>query len=275
MDEGRPGEMEWYYNYKEIRLHPETIFEGSRSVLVLGTVYRDSEYDTFIRNHHTKIARYAVGKDYHKVLRKKGARLLRDIQEEYPGITGRVTVDSAPVPEKIFAVRAGLGFRGRNTNVIHPGLGSYIFLTLIFLTLESEFDAPLQISCAGCNLCVVKCPGNALDGSKIEPTRCISYYTTEKKSDLTDEEISTSSPWLMGCDVCQEVCPHNLHAAMNKVETRVDQFRPVADIMEYLRNPHEFSQDEWDEFRKGKPAGRMSLVRWNSLLGKNYIKNFD
>jgi epoxyqueuosine reductase len=258
--------MDWFGSHLDKRTAPETLMPGAKSVLVLAVIYRDEKYDQFLKKGASaKIARYSAGKDYHKLLRKKGKRLLERIKEEIPQCEGRVTVDTAPVPEKVLAVQAGLGFRGKNTNVIHPRMGSYFLISLLFLDFELEADGPLNMSCVGCRLCVAKCPTGALDGERIDARRCISYLTLEKKSMMTSEEIESSSPWLSGCDVCQEVCPHNIHAAMAGHYTKENKFIPEEDIYSYLRNPKPLTEEEWDLLSRGRAFRRTGLQRWNML----------
>lgn len=265
-DTGVAGEMDWFGNHMEIRSAPENLMPEAKSVLVLASVYRDETYDKFLKKSPVRIARYSAGSDYHKLLRKKGKRLLARIKDEYPQCEGRVTVDTAPVPEKVFAVQAGLGFRGKNTNVIHPTMGSYFFISLLFLTIELETDSPLNMSCAGCSLCVVRCPAGALDGERIDARKCISYLTLEKKSRITEEEIQSTIPWVSGCDICQEVCPHNIHAGRSGYYTKEKGFVPEDKIYSYLIDPSPLTDDEWDNFSRGKAFRRTGRERWNRIV---------
>jgi len=208
-DEKRYGDMEWFARHLAIRLEPKQIFEQAETVVALATSYRDLRAEEWIQNSPLKISCYATGRDYHKVLRKRTLLLLRRIQERFPDAEGRITVDSAPVPEKILARDAGLGWIGKHTNLIDPRDGSYFFISLLFLNLRIEPDAPQPDRCGNCMRCIDACPTAALRPYEIDATRCISYLTIETRSPVDPSLARNLDGWVFGCDLCQIACPYN------------------------------------------------------------------
>ena len=229
-------EMSWFQKYKELRGHPEKFMSDARSVLMLAVPYRDNEYDSFVSNSAYKISRYAAGKDYHKILRKKGKRLLEKIQIEFPGIKGRITVDSAPVPEKIFGLYSGIGWRGKHTNLIHPDYGSYFFLSALFLNAKLTSDEPMKDRCGSCRKCIEACPTKAITDYKIDAAKCISYLTIEKNGAISDEFSEKLKGWIFGCDICQEVCPYNQRERSRAVppDESIRVKKEIIDLLKYL-----------------------------------------
>ena len=190
--DGYSAGMDWFARHLHLRRNPAQLFPGAERALVLATYYRDQACEELLAQGPLRVSRYAAGRDYHRLLRKKGARLLGEIQrlwrEQFAGtgedskalgesgeLEGRVVVDSAPVPEKILARMAGLGWQGKQTNLIHPELGSYFFLSVILLNVDLPGDEPITDLCGSCRLCVDACPTGALfEDYKIDAGRCIS-----------------------------------------------------------------------------------------------------
>jgi len=157
-----------------------------------------------------KIARYAHGRDYHKVLKKLLKQLAAYINEQDPSAQTKLCVDSAPLLEKAYAVRAGLGFIGKNTTLITPQYGSYVLLGEILTNLELEYDQPADGTCGTCTRCIDACPTKAFAGPReLDAKRCISYLTIEHKGPIPQEFHKPMANWIFGCDICQEVCPYN------------------------------------------------------------------
>jgi epoxyqueuosine reductase len=167
-----------------------------------------------------KISRYALSHDYHGVLRDKLHVLLKLIQKEFELVEGRAFVDSAPILEKAWAVRSGLGWIGKNSLLINPKLGSYIFIGELIVDLEVKPSIPeIRNHCGTCTRCIDACPTGAIvSPSVIDSRKCISYLTIEKKSALTHEELKMLNGWCFGCDICQEVCPWNSKINISKCE---------------------------------------------------------
>ncbi len=265
---GLHGDMGWFKERLELRLNPGKIFPEAKSALVLGSMYRDPDMEAVIERGPLRISRYALGRDYHRFLRKKGKKLLQGIRAIAPGANGRITVDSAPVPEKILAGMAGLGWRGKHTNLIHPELGSYFFISVLFLTLELERDQPLEDRCGQCRLCIDACPTDALRPYEIDARKCISYLTIETKTPLPPEYRERTEGWIFGCDICQEVCPYNQPVRTVNRFARTDDFRARPGVRDFLRGLNESpggdisadypDEETWEEIKTGSAMGRVA-----------------
>lgn len=207
--EGRHGDMDYLEEFRAARENPELVMSGTKSALVLATFYRDPRADAILAGAKRRIARYALGPDYHLVLRKRGWILKRKLREAYPRMRTRFCVDTAPVAEKSLARQAGLAFRGKHTNMIHPNRGSYFFLSVMLLDAWVQPDQPAKDRCGSCRLCIDACPTSALEEYKIDPRKCISYLTIETRSPVPAEYRGKLAGNVFGCDICQEVCPYN------------------------------------------------------------------
>jgi epoxyqueuosine reductase len=218
LNEGMAGEMTYMARHAEARRHPASILSEVRSVVMVGMNYFTGPEAAQAVTAHVglrgRVALYARGDDYHKVLRSRLKNLLRWIQAESPGCHGRAVVDTAPLLERDFARRAGLGWFGKNTILINKRLGSYFFIGALLLSLELEADAAHDSShCGTCTACLDACPTGALVApGRLDARRCISYLTIELKSSVATELRAGVGEWIFGCDVCQEVCPWNAKA---------------------------------------------------------------
>ena len=217
------GEMGYLTRNKEKRYDPRLLVEGTKSIVtVLYNYYpkqRIGDSDKF------KIAKYAYGADYHDVLKRKMHQLLEGIEAQTGKLEGtRLFVDSAPVLDRAWAVRCGLGFIGKNTTLIHPKKGSFFFIGHLFLPLELEGTGkPLTNRCGRCTKCLDACPSGALEAPfHIDARKCISYLTIEYKGSLAGIDPKTFNGWMYGCDICQDVCPYNRFALPN----REPEFQP-------------------------------------------------
>lgn len=204
---GMHGEMHYMENHFDKRLDPRLLVDGAKSVIsVLYNYYpgKTQEEGSY------KISRYAYGQDYHHVIKTKLKQLMEFIGEEMGEVHGRAFVDSAPVLDKAWAVKSGLGWMGKHTNVLTQQVGSYYFIAELILDLELEYDSPVTDHCGSCTACIDACPTEAIvapyvvDGSK-----CISYFTIELKNEIPGDMKGKFDDWIFGCDVCQEVCPWN------------------------------------------------------------------
>ncbi|MCE9592266.1 MAG: tRNA epoxyqueuosine(34) reductase QueG [Planctomycetes bacterium] len=214
---GRHGEMTYMEAALAERLDPRRLVPGAKSIICVADLYADraAPEPPLPPAPAGRIARYAWGDDYHKVMKKRLHRLADDLREVWPDEEYRTTVDTAPILEREQALRAGLGWVGKNTMLIHPRLGSYMLLGEIVTTLalETAGDAGQAISdhCGTCTRCIDACPTRCIDpaGYTLDASRCISYLTLEHRGPIAPELHAPIGDWLAGCDVCQEVCPFN------------------------------------------------------------------
>lgn len=216
LNQGFHGEMAYMANHFDLRTDPTRLFPGAKSVVSLAFNYfpKKSQEDPTA----PRLARYAYGKDYHQVLRDKLRALLDFIQTHIGDVQGRGFTDSAPILERDWARRSGLGWVGKNTLLIHPKAGSYFFLAELVLDLPLEPDAPLRDYCGTCRRCIEACPTNAIapSGYVMDGSRCISYLTIELKGDIPVLFQDKMANWMFGCDICQEVCPWNRFATPHR-----------------------------------------------------------
>jgi epoxyqueuosine reductase len=212
LDRGYAGEMAYLHRHREARRHPSSVLREVRSVVMVGMNYLPPEPAE--PAHAAKVARYARGADYHGVLRRRLDGLLDWVRSEVPACRGRGVVDTAPLLERDFARRAGLGWIGKNTMLLNRRLGSYFFLGALLLDLELRPDAPHTSShCGTCTACLDACPTGAFpEPGRLDARRCISYLTIELRGPIAEELRPGVGDWLFGCDVCQEVCPWNRKA---------------------------------------------------------------
>jgi epoxyqueuosine reductase len=220
---GFAGEMDYLHRHADARRHPSHVLKDVRSVVMVGLSYNDTQPassasadsdEPGLGACHGKVARYARGPDYHDVLRERLKQLLAWLQQERPGCHGRGVVDTAPLLERDFARRAGLGWIGKNTMLLNTRLGSYLFLGALLLDLELPPDEPFTAEhCGTCTACLDACPTQAFVGpGLLDARRCISYLTIELRADVPEDLRPGLGDWVFGCDVCQEVCPWNRKA---------------------------------------------------------------
>lgn len=246
------GEMSYMENYFEKRTDPRLLVEGTKSIIVLTYNYHNpvqQNQDSY------KISQYAYGEDYHWVMKKKLKTLLEDIHRDVTPVNGRVFVDSAPVMEREWAKRAGIGWTGKNTLLIHPRSGSYFFLGEIFIDIELAYDAPIQDYCGTCRRCIDACPTDAIDeaGYLLDGSKCISYATIEKKGAIPEEFNEKMEDWIFGCDICQEVCPWNRFSTPHEEPA----FEPHPDLLTMSKEKwQKLSREEFQEIFRKSPVKR-------------------
>ena len=216
LNEGREGEMGYLTRNKEKRYDPRLLVEGTKSIVtVLYNYYPKLQLGDV---EHFKIAKYAYGTDYHDVLKQRMRQLLERIEAQSGKLEGvRIFVDSAPVLDRAWAVRCGLGFIGKNTTLIHPKKGSFFFIGHLFLPIElDETGQPMTNRCGRCTKCLDACPTGALEAPfRIDARKCISYLTIEYKGNFAEMDPKAFNGWMYGCDTCQDVCPYNRFALPN------------------------------------------------------------
>lgn len=275
---GFAGEMGFMQRSPDLLCNPKAIFDKANSILVFALYYDRGPMPPFERGYG-KVARYAWGKDYHKVIKKKLKQLLAVLQEKCgEQIEFRYFSDAVPLLERAIAKNAGLGFVGKNSLLIRPKSGSYFFIAEILSNLEISENklALLDEDCGSCNNCISNCPTQAIVGERvIDAKRCISYLTIEKKGILNEWEREALGEWIFGCDVCQEVCPFN-HQSLKKEEPpQLEEFSKSAGVGPLLRLSEILSIRTHEEY-VGRfagtalmRAGRESLVRNAALVAAN------
>tara|TARA_B100000900_G_scaffold103254_1_gene85560 strand:+ start:135 stop:1067 length:933 start_codon:yes stop_codon:yes gene_type:complete len=204
---GMHGKMSYMERNFDKRLDPTLLVEGAKSVISLSYNYYPQ---TKIDNGHFKISKYAYGKDYHFVIKEKLKNLLEFIRDEVGDVNGRVFIDSAPILERAWAKKSGLGWIGKNSNLVSKKIGSYFFLCEIILDLELTYDHQDFDHCGTCTACIDACPTEAIEQPNVvNGSKCISYHTIELKENIPNEFKGKFDDWIFGCDICQDVCPWN------------------------------------------------------------------
>ncbi len=273
VEDGFAGTMGYMVRDGKKRAHPEAILPDARSVISLAVNYHHPEDPRPEGAGTGKVAKYAYGADYHKVIGKKLKTLAQFIRQS-GGEEARVKVyvDTGPVLEKAFAQAAGLGFFGKNTNIITRNYGSWVFLASILTNLELEADAPHTGSCGSCRICIDACPTQALLGDyRLDARRCISYLTIESKEPIPLELKGRLGEWAFGCDICQDVCPYNFRANT----TRHEELYPkkIAGSWVELEKIEKLATDEgFNSAFNGSPikrAKRQGLLRSLKVVIEN------
>ena len=257
------GQMSYMENHFDKRLNPTLLVDDAKSVVSLLLNYYPEEHQI---DNTFKISKYAYGQDYHYVIKEKLNELLHSIQTEIGEVSGRAFVDSAPVLDKAWAAKSGLGWMGKNSNLITQKVGSFYFIAELIIDLDLEYDHAVTNHCGTCTACIDACPTQAIvapyvvDGSK-----CISYFTIELKENIPTEMKGKLDDWVFGCDVCQDVCPWN---------------RFSKPLKEPLFNPHpellSFTKKDWQEITEETFAKvfKNSAVKRTKLKGLKRNINF-
>jgi epoxyqueuosine reductase len=212
---GFHGEMAYMENHFDKRLDPRLLVDGAKSVISLGLNYYTDQQQKDVSS--PKISKYAYGEDYHIVIKDRLKQLIEIIREKIGEVDGRAFVDSAPVLDKAWAKKAGLGWVGKNANIITKEKGSFFFLAELIIDLELEYDiAPAADHCGSCTRCVDACPTDAIVAPYVvDGSRCISYLTIELKNEIPAEFQGKMDNWMFGCDICQDVCPWNRFSVLH------------------------------------------------------------
>ncbi len=258
LNNGYHGEMGYMERNTDKRLDPRVLVPNAKSVVTVLLNYYPGNPE--VSTNQSRISRYALCRDYHVVVKDKLYQLLGLICKEFGEIEGRVFVDSAPVLEKKWAVRAGLGWIGKNSLLINPKFGSYIFIGELIIDLELDsFVSQVPNKCGTCTRCMDSCPTGAIvSPSVIDAQKCISYLTIEKKSPLTVEEQQSLNGWCFGCDICQEVCPWNGRATTSKCE----ELMPKQEILNLIPSElKSLSNEQFDTIFSDTPLSRAGYER--------------
>src|ERR1700744_496707 len=253
LKKGMHGEMQYMENHFDKRLDPRLLVDGARSVISLGLNYYSENKQT--DPNAPKISQYAYGDDYHHVIKNKLKELLHFIDENIGEVNGRAFVDSAPVLDKAWAKKAGLGWIGKNSNLISKKTGSFFFLAELIVDIELEYDIePTADHCGTCTRCIDACPTDAIVGPQIvDGSRCISYLTIELKNEIPTEFKGKMDDWMFGCDVCQDVCPWNKFSVLHNEAT----FAPHPELLGITHNDwQEITQDTFQKVFKSSAVKR-------------------
>lgn len=268
LQKGKEARMQYMRNYKDKRFDPRLLVENARSVLVVALNYYPSIH---IPENHPQFALYSYGQDYHIVLKEKLNELFSYINTLTP-IEGRIFCDTAPIMERYWAQQAGIGFIGKNTQLIIPGKGSFFFLGEIISSLELPWDTPMQNRCGYCNSCIEHCPTQALipgDFTTLDSNRCISYQTIENRSDIPFEIGSKMNNRVYGCDTCQKVCPWNRFS----IPTTIPEFEPSSEFLSLDQKKLEhLTHEDYNRIFKKSAVKRVKyegLLRNINILRKN------
>jgi epoxyqueuosine reductase len=252
LNQNRHGEMHYMANHFDKRIDPRLLVDGAKSVVCLS-------YNYFTEKKQTdptapKLAMYAFGKDYHDVVRAKLEELLRLIREEVGEVNGRCFVDSAPVMERAWAQRSGVGWVGKNSLTLTKGQGSYFFLAELIIDLELNYDSLVKDYCGNCTKCVDACPTGAIyEPYKVDGSKCISYFTIELKEAIPASMKGKMDNWMFGCDVCQQVCPINARAVPHQEEA----FEPHPELLGMTREDWmNLSEETFKQLFKGSAVKR-------------------
>jgi epoxyqueuosine reductase len=234
LNQGYHGKMKWMENHFDKRLDPRKLVPGAKSVISLLFNYFPSEN---YEDNEVRISKYAYGSDYHFVIKDRLKSFLAEIRELYGNVEGRVFVDSAPVLDRAWAAKSGLGWIGKNSMLITKQKGSFYFIAELIVDLELEPDGPTTDHCGSCTACIDACPTDAIIANKvIDSNKCISYLTIELREEIPASFKKQMDGWVFGCDICQDVCPWNRFSKPHQVE----ELQPSNELKE-------LHQSEWKE----------------------------
>ncbi len=256
---GNQGTMSYMENHFEKRVNPAELVPGAKTVISFSFNYHQADVDR--KAGSLKVASYAFGRDYHKVLKKKLKILFQEVEKIQGEVIGRMFTDSAPVLERQWAAKSGLGWQGKHTLLIHPKKGSWFFLAEIISDLDLPADSPIADHCGTCTRCIDACPTQAISpkGYLVDGSKCISYLTIESKAPIPESFKGKLEDWVFGCDICQEVCPWNRFAKANQEP----DFKPHPDLLSLSRKDwSEMTEERFDELFFATPVKR---TKYNGL----------
>ncbi|MDV7139970.1 tRNA epoxyqueuosine(34) reductase QueG [Maribacter sp. TH_r10] len=257
LKENMHGEMQYMANHFDKRLDPTKLVEGSKSVIsMLLNYYPEGKQ----REGTYKVSKYAYGQDYHHIIKSKLKLLQEFITENIGEVNGRAFVDSAPVLDKAWAAKSGLGWIGKHSNLLTQKIGSFYFIAELIVDLELDYDHPVTDHCGSCTACIDACPTQAIVGPKVvDGSKCISYFTIELKDEIPLSYKGKFDDWMFGCDVCQDVCPWNRFSKPHKEPL----FDPHPDILEMTKKDWEEITE--DVFRKVFKKSAVKRTKFSGL----------
>ncbi|MFC3563417.1 tRNA epoxyqueuosine(34) reductase QueG [Pedobacter jamesrossensis] len=259
LDNNHHGEMKYMENYFDKRLDPRLLVDDAKSVISLSLNYYtdDKQQD----QNAPKISKYAYGKDYHTVIKDKLKELIFFIEEHIGEVSGRAFVDSAPVLDRAWAKRSGIGWIGKNSNLISKQNGSFFFLAELIIDLELDYDHPFQTDhCGTCTRCLDACPTDAIIAPQVvDGSKCISYLTIELKNEIPSEFKGKMDNWMFGCDICQDVCPWNRFSKVHNEEA----FKPESGLLDL--NAKELTEITDEVFKKVFKGSAVKRTKFTGL----------
>ena len=268
LDAGMHGEMEYMARTRGVRSDPQLLLPGCASVVAVAMSYRCDQPDSTTltaAEGRVWVSRYAWGRDYHRILKKKLVRLGRWLAEQRPGAQWRACVDTAPILEREWAARAGLGWIGKNTLLLNREFGSELFLGVLLTDQSLEPDGPRPEHCGTCTACLDACPTAAFPEPKVlDARRCIGYLTVEHRSEISDEFRSGVGTMIAGCDICQEVCPWTRRAPADlhpEFAPATSRLRPKLEDLEGL------DEEGYSQWRRGSALNRIRFEQFRRNLG--------
>lgn len=260
------GEMSYMANHFDKRLDPTLLVPDSKSVVSLLLNYFPEETQT---NNTYKISKYAYGEDYHVVIKDKLRQLLNFIQDEIGEVHGRAFTDSAPVLDKAWAAKSGLGWIGKHSNLITKSNGSFYFIAELIIDLELDYDYAVTDHCGNCTACIDACPTQAItEPYVVDGSKCISYFTIELKNEIPSDMKGKFNDWMFGCDICQDVCPWNRFSKTHKEPL----FNPNQELLS-------MSKKDWEEiteevFRKVFEKSAVKRTKYSGFIRNiNFLKS--
>lgn len=252
LHQNKHGKMHYMENHFDKRLDPTLLVEGSKSVISLTYNYYTDKLQQ--DSNAPKISKYAYGLDYHYVIKDKLNQLLEFIKEEIGDVHGRAFVDSAPIMEKAWAKKSGLGWIGKNSNLITQKVGSFYFISELIVDLDLEVDHAVTDHCGSCTACIDACPTEAItEPFQVDGSKCISYFTIELKDNIPNEMKGKLDHWAFGCDVCQDVCPWNRFSKQHSEPL----FNPTPELLSMTKNDwEEITQETFNKVFKKSAVKR-------------------
>ncbi|KAB1156777.1 tRNA epoxyqueuosine(34) reductase QueG [Flavobacterium luteum] len=263
LNQNHHGQMSYMENHFDKRLNPNLLVDDAKSVISLLLNYYPSEFQN---EESYKISKYAYGQDYHFVMKEKLNQLLHSIQSTIGEVSGRAFVDSAPVLDKAWAAKSGLGWIGKNSNLLTQQVGSFYFIAELIIDLELEYDHATTDHCGTCTACIDACPTEAIVAPYIvDGSKCISYFTIELKDNIPEAMKGKFNDWAFGCDICQDVCPWNKFSKPHSEPL----FNPNPDLLSMTKK-------DWEEITEEtfKKVFKNSAVKRTNFEGFNRNINF-
>tara|TARA_R100001143_G_C3361139_1_gene136027 strand:+ start:23323 stop:24270 length:948 start_codon:yes stop_codon:yes gene_type:complete len=265
--------MGWMANHFDKRIDPTKLVPGAKSVVSVIMSYRYHENEIHdLNTEYPKIAKYARGRDYHKVFKGRLKQLFNFTKEIIGNVEGRIFVDSAPVMDKAWAQRSGLGWLGKNGNLLNKKSGSWFLIGEMIIDVPFHYDAPVTDHCGSCTACIDACPTHAIhEPYRIDSSRCISYLTIELKEKIPAHLQEQTSGWMFGCDICQDVCPWNRDAALGHIE----DLKPRNHVLSPpVKKWSDLREDQFETIFNGSAVRRAGYEKFidNAKIAENSSK---